>query len=130
MRCLVSLIHTVALSGEVLDNDYIASFVANKLLMLMLAISSLSYIGSSFNKNCLLTIGHMMVCVDQLRIEKKCLTFLINLCGHVDFEIRTYSWSILLKIASTLSEAKNLVQGNAMTLNMYFNSNKNFHTNI
>lgn len=112
MRCIVSLIHIVASSGSVLDNDYIASFVANKLLKLMLVLSSLSYIGSSFNKNCLLAIGHMMVCVDELHIEKKCLTFLINLCGHVDFEIRTYSWSILLKVASTQAEAKNLVQGN------------------
>lgn len=94
-----------------MDNEYIASYVSNKLLKLMLAMSLFSYVGSSFNRNCLFAIIHMMNCIDEFRIEKRFVGFLSTLCGHVDYEIRMLSWHILLKIASTLNGAKTLVQG-------------------
>lgn len=111
MRVLISLIRALSSSGQVLKDDYIASFISNRLLKMMLIISSFSYVGSNLNKNCLLTISHVMISVEELRIEKKYIAFLTNLCGHVDFEVRTYSWSILLKVASTLTGARDLVQG-------------------
>lgn len=76
-----------------------------------MALSLYSYVGAHFSRNCLLAIGNMMVCVDEFRIDKKYITYLSSLCGHVDFLIRTYAWGILLKIASTLKGAKCLVQG-------------------
>lgn len=111
LRCLVSFIQLLASSGLVQDNDYEASYASNKLLKLALGGASASYVGSNFSKQCLLAIGNMMCHIDELRIEKKYLTFLSTLCGHTDFQIRTYSWSILLKIASTLPGAEQLVQG-------------------
>lgn len=116
MRVLISLIRVLSSSGQVLKNDYIASFISNRLLKMMLIISSFSYVGSNFNKNCLLTIGHMMISVENFRIEKKYIAFLTNLCGHVDFEIRTYSWNILLKVASTITGAQDLVQGKIVSV--------------
>lgn len=111
LKSLISLIRLLAYSGKVLGNDYTASFVCNKLLKLMLAMSMFSYVGSNFNKNCLFAIAHIMNCIDELRIEKKFISYLSSLCGHVDFEIRMFSWAILLKIASTLNGAKTLVEG-------------------
>lgn len=115
-------------------DDYTASFFANKLLRFIVAIKSLSQAGSNFNKNCLLSIGNIMLSVDevrrwdpfsylkqyiynlnveflQLKLEKKYLRLLSSLCGHMDFEIRTFSWCILSKVAKTLRGAELLIIG-------------------
>lgn len=117
---MVSLIRLVSSSGQVLHSEYNATYACNKLLKLVLAVSSLSYVGSRINKNCLLAIGNIMISVDELHLEKRYITFLSTLCGHIDFEIRAYSWSILLKIASTLDGAESLVQGKAVHLSISF----------
>lgn len=96
-----------------------ATYACNKLLKLVVSTSSLSYVGARITKNCLLAIGNIMICVDKLLIEKRYISFISNLCGHVDFEIRSYSWSILLKLASTLCGAENLVHGKIVTLKIY-----------
>lgn len=101
----------LASSGQVQGNEYLTSFASNKLMKLALAAASTSYVGSNFSRQCLLAIGNMMCHVNELTIENKYITFLSTLCGHSDFQIRTYSWSILLKLASTLSGAELLVQG-------------------
>lgn len=111
LRSLVSLIHRLASSGQVKDNEYHTSFTSNKLLKLALAVLSTSYLGSNFTKHCLITIGHLMCQTDELRIEKKYISFLSTLCSHLDAQIRNYSWSILLKIASTLVGAEQIIQG-------------------
>lgn len=49
-----------------------------------------------------------MCYVDELRIDKKYIKFLSSLCSHVDFHIRTLSWSILLKIAASVNGAENM----------------------
>lgn len=111
LRSLVSLIQLLASSGQIQNNEYEVSFTSNKLLNLALAAASTSYVGSNFSRQCLLAIGNLMCHIDELRIEKKFITFLSTLCGHSDFQIRTYSWSILLKLASTLTGAELMVQG-------------------
>lgn len=55
-----------------------------------------------------MAIGHLMCYVDELLIDKKYIKFLSSLCGHVDFHIRTLSWSILLKIATTAGGAEKM----------------------
>lgn len=112
MKCIVSLIRLLAASGKVSNINYSAQFITNKLLKLILAMSLNSYVGANFNQNCLLAII-MMAGQHEFRIEKKYIRYLSTLCGHVDFQIRTYSWSILLKIAETLTGARDLVQGTA-----------------
>lgn len=109
---MISLIHLLTTSGKVSKNEYDISCTSNKLLKLALAVSSLSYVGSSFKKNCLMTIGQLMCCIDELLIDKKYIKFLSSLCSHVDFHIRTLSWSILLKIASTVAGAGKMANGN------------------
>lgn len=47
-------------------DDYTASFLANKLLRFITAIKSLAQAGSNFNKNCLLTIGNIMLLIDEV----------------------------------------------------------------
>lgn len=96
-----------------------ATYACNKLLKLVVATSSLSYVGARITKNCLLAIGNIMICVNELLIEKRYISFISNLCGHVDFEIRSYSWSILLKLTSTLCGAENLVHGKIVTIKKY-----------
>ncbi|XP_031630428.1 uncharacterized protein LOC116345312 [Contarinia nasturtii] len=110
LKCLVSLIRLLVASGKVSNINYTAQFVTNKLLKLILTMSLNSYVGANFNKDCLLAIMMMMTGQHEFRIEKKYIKYLSTLCGHVDFQIRTYSWSILLKIADTLEGAKDLVQ--------------------
>lgn len=100
----------LASSGQVQVNEYETTFASNKLLKLALAAASTSYVGSHFSRQCLLAIGNMMCHIDELHIENKYFTFLSTLCGHSDFQIRTYSWSILLKLASTSQGAELLVQ--------------------
>lgn len=58
-----------------------------------------------------MAIGQLMCHVDELLIDKKYIKFLSSLCGHVDFHIRTLSWSILLKIASTVTGAEKMAHG-------------------
>lgn len=111
IRGLVSLIRLLSSSGQIFNMEYTATYACNKLLKLIVAVSSLSYIGAGINKNCLLTIGNIMIRVDELHVEKRYISFISTLCGHVDFEIRSYSWSILLKLASSIHGAQNLVQG-------------------
>lgn len=111
LRSLVSLIHLLATSGQVSNNECNTSLISNKLLKLALAVSSLSYVGSNFKKNCLMAIGHLMCYVDELLIDKKYIKFLSSLCSHVDFHIRTLAWSILLKIAATVSGAEKMAHG-------------------
>lgn len=53
-----------------------------------------------------------MCYVDELLIDKKYINFLSHLCSHVDFHIRTLSWSILLKIAATVNGAEKMAHGN------------------
>lgn len=109
---MVSLIKTLTSSEQITANDYDCSYIANKLMKLILAIKSFTQIGSNFNKNCLLAIGNLMVNVDELMLDQKHIGLLSSLCGHVDFEIRAYSWSILLKITTTLRGAELVVKGN------------------
>lgn len=59
-----------------------------------------------------MAIGHLMCYVDELLIDKKYINFLSHLCSHVDFHIRTLSWSILLKIAATVNGAEKMAHGN------------------
>lgn len=108
---MISLIRTLTSSGQITANDYECSDVANKLIKLILATKTFTQIGSNFNKNCLLAIGNLMLNIDDLKLEQKHISLLSNLCGHCDFEIRAYSWSILLKISTSLRGAESLVRG-------------------
>lgn len=47
----------------------------------------------------------------QLRLDKKHVKLLSSLCGHNDFEIRAYSWSILTKLSATIRGAESVVKG-------------------
>lgn len=110
MGCVVSLMRVVTSSAKIPPNRCTASFVANELLKLTAALNSYHHVGSLFVKNCLLTIGNLMVGVNDLRIDDKFLKLLIDLCGHTDLEIRAYAWSILLKIAAYFAHAEKLLQ--------------------
>lgn len=107
---VISLLRAVTSSSKIPANYYTTSFVANKLLKLIAALNSNHHVGSSFVKNSLLAIGNLMMGLDELRIDDKHLRLLIVLCGHADLEIRTFSWSILLKIASNLTQTETLLQ--------------------
>lgn len=118
IRVLVSLIRLVSSSWKIVSTEYTAAYACKKLLKLVGAVTSRSYIGANITKNCLLAIGNIMICEDELDIDKRYITLLsADLCSHPDFEIRTYSWSILLGIASKLAGAENLVQG---TITLFF----------
>lgn len=67
--------------------------------------------GSQFNKNCLLTIGNLMVKIDQLKIESKFVKLVSGLCSHRDYEMRAYAWSILTKLSTTLIGAEQMIHG-------------------
>ncbi|XP_055312030.1 uncharacterized protein LOC129574273 isoform X2 [Sitodiplosis mosellana] len=110
LQCLMSLLRLLASSGKVLVSKDTASDVSNKLFQLMSSLSSFSYVGSKFNKDCLFTIINMMNCTHEFPIKKRFVGFLYSLCGHVDFEIRTNAWNILLKMSYGFDEAKTLVQ--------------------
>lgn len=107
---VISLLRTVTSSSKIPANYYTTSFVANKLLKLVAALNSNHQVGSTFVKNSLLAIGNLMMGVDELHVDDKHLRLLIVLCGHADLEIRTFSWSILLKVASNLTQAETLLQ--------------------
>lgn len=100
----------VTSSAKISADCYTTSFVANKLLKLIAALNSFYHVGSMFVKNCLLTVGNLMLGVDELRIEDKHLELLIVLCSHTEFEIRSFSWNILLKIATNLRQTTKLLQ--------------------
>lgn len=108
--CLVSLLRVVTSSANISANCYTTSFVANKLLKLIAALNSFYHVGSMFVRNCLLTIGNLMLGVDELRVDDKHLELLIVLCGHTEFEIRSYAWNILSKIAGNLRQTAKLLQ--------------------
>lgn len=110
LGCLVSMIRVVTSSAKIPPNFYTTSYVANKLLGLIAALNSHYHVGSMFVKNSLLTIGNLMMRVNDLRIDDKYMGLLIMLCGHADLEIRTYAWSILLKVATNFAQAQNLLQ--------------------
>lgn len=111
LRSLLSLLRLVTSSVQINTDDYSVSLIANKLLKFIISIKSFAQAGSNFNKNCLLTIGNLMIKIDELKIEKKYIKFLSSLCGHRDFEIRAYAWSILTKLSTTLSGAELLIKG-------------------
>lgn len=116
MGFLVSLLRVVSSSGKIVSNIYTTSYIANKLFKLILALQSFYQVGSSFIKNCLLSIGNLMIGVDELKIDDKYVNLLSVLCGHTDLEIRAFSWSILLKISSKVSGAEKLIQGRLISI--------------
>lgn len=118
---MISLIRTLTSSGKITANDYECSYVANKLMRLILATKTFTQIGSNFNKNCLLAIGNLMLNIDDLTLDQKYISLLSSLCGHCDFEIRAYSWSILLKISTSLKGAELLVKGKSVLINKVSN---------
>lgn len=52
-----------------------------------------------------------MIKMNELSIDKKYIALLSGLCSNSDFELRAYSWSIILKIATTSTGAEQLVKG-------------------
>lgn len=112
LRSLVSLMRVITTSASQLKlDDYTISFLAEKLLKLIIQIKLFGQAGSSFNKNCLLTIGNLMLRANEMKVADKYVRLLSTLCGHRDLEIRAYSWTILTKISTTLTGAEQLVRG-------------------
>lgn len=118
MGSLVSLLRVVSSSGKIVSKIDETSYIVNKLFKLILALQSFYQVGSSFIKNCLLSIGNLMigVDVDELTIDEKYVNLLSVLCGHTDLEIRAFSWSILLKISSKVSGSEKLIQGRLISM--------------
>lgn len=63
----LSLLRVITGGMQIQFDDYTASFLAKKLLRFITAIKSLAQAGSNFNKNCLLTIGNVMLSVDEVK---------------------------------------------------------------
>lgn len=64
----LSLLRAITGSMQIHCDDYTASFLAKKLLRFITAMKCLAQAGSNFNKNCLLTIGNVMLDVDEVII--------------------------------------------------------------
>lgn len=111
MRSIVSLLRLITSSDQISVSDRDASAICNKLLKMIIINGALSMAGSNFHKNCLLTIGNLMIKIDEIQIDKKYINLLSSLCGHSDLEIRAYSWNILLKVSTTLAGAQYLIKG-------------------
>lgn len=111
LRSLLSLLRLITSSVHVTVDDYTTSHLVNKLLKFIKAFTPYAQTGSQFNKNCLLTIGNLMIKIDQLKIESKYVKLLSGLCSHRDYEVRAYAWSILTKLSTTLIGAEQMIHG-------------------
>lgn len=113
LRALVSLLRIVSSAGRsyVDSDEESVGYVANKLLHFIAAIRSLAQAGSTFNKNCLFTIGNLMLTTDvPPRIPGKYIRLLSGLCGHADVELRAAAWSVLRQLSTTVEGAGKLVK--------------------
>lgn len=115
LRSLLSLLRLVTSSVHVTVDDYTVSFLVNKLLRFIKAFTPYAQTGTQFNKNCLLTIGNLMIKIDQLKVESKYVKLLSGLCSHRDYEVRAYAWSILTKLSTTLIGAEQMIHGTYIT---------------
>lgn len=110
----MSLLQLISSSTHVSVDDYTASHLVNKLLKFVKSFTPYAQTGSHFHKNCLLTIVQLTLKIEQLKIESKHLKLLSGLCGHRDYEVRTYAWSILVKLTATLIGAEQMIHGTYM----------------
>lgn len=111
LRSVVSLLRLITSSVHIVVDDYTVSHLVNKLLKFIQTFTPYAQTGSQFNKNCLLTIGNLMIKIEQLKVESKYMKLLSNLCGHRDYEVRAYAWSILTKLSTTLNGAEQMING-------------------
>lgn len=107
----MSLLRLITSSVHVTIDDYTASYFVNKLLKFIKAFTPYAQTGSHFNKNCLLTIGNLMIKIDQLKIDSKHVKLLSSLCSHRDYEVRAYAWTILTKLSTTLHGTEQMIHG-------------------
>lgn len=92
-----------------IDDDY-AQIITEKLFEIISAIRLTTKNVSSCIKNCLISCGNIMT-LNKITIDAKNLKLLSGLCGQSDYEIRTFSWNILLQVSQTLIGAISIVQG-------------------
>lgn len=111
LRAVVSLLRLITSSVHIVVDDYTVSHLVNKLLKFIRTFTPYAQTGSQFNKNCLLTIGNLMIKIEQLKIESKYMKLLSGLCSHRDYEVRAYAWSILTKLSTTLNGAEQMING-------------------
>lgn len=124
LRSLLYLLEIITQFKQIIcDNEQII-IIINKLLYLIVAIKSLAQSGSYFNKLCLITVQNLMTIIYEknendvddnhnkieIKLERKFIRFLSGLCGHNDYEIRTLSWCLLLKLSKTLTMANYLIK--------------------
>lgn len=111
LKSIASLLRVVTSSNILKIDDYTISYLANKLIKLIVQQKLFKQFGSNLSKNCLLIIGNLMIKTNEIKINDKSIRILSTLCGHLDFEIRAFTWTILAKISTTLNGAEQLIKG-------------------
>ncbi|XP_055385782.1 protein rotatin homolog [Condylostylus longicornis] len=110
VRSLLNLLQIIT-KTENIDIDYgFATIVIKKMLYFVMALKLFTQCGSHLNKNCLLIVGNLMNCCDEIMLDENHVKLLSGLCSHEDFEIRALSWGILTKISISLKGSHLIVK--------------------
>lgn len=111
------LLRTISKTKSI--DDEFGQIITEKLFDIITTIRLTTKNVSNCIKNCLLSCGNIMTWNKKITIDKKHLKLLSGLCGQADYEIRTFSWNILLHVSHTSIGANSIVQGNRYNIYLF-----------